>query len=249
MPDPQPPIGSATNASGPCSPCAAPPTDCIASIIDLQNSLCSLQGQYAEMLRKYGMLQSKLVTQATSIKQFLDEQTRLRRLISELGTESGCGGLKDAEKMDSIIGCDAGTQKAFIADGCMSLVAKDSKWQTIPRAFGFIKLSSPMTLNIGVNTGLTDYAKYLAMACDLHAVLHSEGFVEGNSATSGTVTWQANAVTIANMILGAGGGKDGWCSNFSPIKLTEDKITIVNIGNITGSPSYTSGFKLIGYLV
>lgn len=247
-----PPIGSATNAETSCSPCAEQPVDCVKAVSELNAIVCGLKIQYAEMLRKYGKLQGKLVTQAQYIKQFLDEQVRLRRLISQTTDASGCGGTNDAETFDSLLGCDGGTPKGLPPGAnCADLVGVGGKWKAVPHGLAFRPLATPQLLGAGSGTftSLTDYDEAAEVGCDMWGVVSFQHFMAGTSSlASGTLL-----LTINGIVQGAeyivNGGVAGM-AGIAMFPMTEQKITATFSYSGTGSITQSSvSLRLLGYLV
>jgi hypothetical protein len=239
-----PPIGSTTNELANCSPCAEQPVDCTKAVSELNAAVCALRGQYAEMLRKYGKLQGKLVTQAQYIKQFLDEQTRLRRLISESGGDAGCGGANDAETADSIMVCDGGVPKGLPpGSNCARIFGEGGKWKV--GGPGIHWLAAGQVLGLGNNTGLTDYDEVTEHGCIVAAIVESNISISGDSSTSGQFSVLANGVVVSAVGL-SGGGFDG-AGGQAIVPLNSQLITIAHANTFTGA--YTYAHKLHGYLI
>lgn len=257
MPTDPNPIGSANNSEEACSPCASQPVDCEKDIVTLQSLVCSLEARYAELSRKYGMLQSKLATQATSLKQFLDEQANLRRLISELdGGDSGCSGLDDAESVDGIIGCDSGSQKSMGAPGCGGAIRSLSgKWRAFTNCRGIHMLDSPQTLTIpGTTSGLNDYDEVLAKAgsCKIWAILKSHISVSAGSgvANGGNYFASSDGVNVSSGIIGSFNAFDGHGSlenSLSIIPISDDQI-VTTLGQSGSGATKSPLLWLLGYI-
>lgn len=215
MPDTDPPIGTATNEGADCSPCASQPVDCTKDIITLKNEICSLQSMYAEMLRKYGILQSKLVSQAQYSSQFIEELERLRRIISEMDTgDTGCGG-EDAENADAFLVCDSGSQKLLKPGAdCAEIIGKGGKWFAVPRGLTFHPTAASQllasTLATANYTAINEYDDLIAElgddSCGIWALLSFQDFVTGlSSDAGGTSVFAVNGIVLGTEIITNGG--------------------------------------------
>jgi hypothetical protein len=251
LPITMPPIGSATNAETSCSPCAEQPVDCTKAVSELNAKVCALTGQYTEMLRKYGKLQGKLVTQAQYIKQFLDEQARLRRLISQTEDATGCSS-NDAESFDSILGCDGGTPKGMSPGAnCAGLVGVGGKWKVVPHGLSFRPLTTPQSLGApsGVFTDLTDYDEVVKVGCKVWGVCSFSNFVAGTSSiAAGTMLLTLNGIAAGALYISGGG--TAAMGGIAIFPMTEKKITASLNASFTGSVTQsTQSLTLLGYLV
>lgn len=241
------PIGASTNELGSCSPCAEQPTDCLKSISELNAIVCQLKGQYAEMLRKYGTLQSKFYSQTQYLKQFLDEQTRLRRLISETDSGGACGGTS-AETADSIMVCDGGTPKPLVpGSNCADIVGMGGKWKVVPHGLAWHPLAEPQDLVIGDNTTLTDYDDIKKIGCDIWGAVRFQHFMIGTStAAGGTMLFKAN-----DFVFGAeyiSNGSSAAMAGLAIFPMDEKKITLSLTASLVGSVTQSSQeYELLGY--
>jgi hypothetical protein len=241
-----PPIGSSTNAETSCSPCAEQPVDCTKAVSELNATVCSLKVQYAEMLRKYGRLQGKQVTQAQYIKQFLDEQARLRRLISELGGEtSGCGN-DAAETADAVLVCDGGVPKEFVpGSDCARIMGKEGKWKVGGPNVAW--LSSAQALAAGNNFSLTDYTKWADKCCNLFAIVQCVITLTGGSGAGGYYIPQANSIAVCGAGFSGGGTDVGAGQAIVPMNGTQ-QIFIGADTNFVGGTATLQSF-LLGWIL
>jgi hypothetical protein len=257
MPDTDPPIGTATNAGADCSPCASPPVDCTKDIITLKNEICSLQSIYAELLRKYGSLQSKLVSQAQYSSQFIEELERLRRIIAEMDTETGGCGAEDAENADSILVCDSGSQKVLKPGAdCAEIIGKGGKWLAVPRGLTWHPLGSfqtlASTLATANYTGLNGYDDLIESlgddSCGIWGVCSFQDFVTGlSSDASGTSVFSLNNVVCGTEAI-SGGGLDSM-GGVAMFPMTSKQITTSLSNSYSGAGATHSSalLRLLGY--
>lgn len=244
MADTPTPIGSSTNDPDPCSPCASQPVDCAKDLAQVQAQVCSLASQYAELIRKYGMLQSKLVTQASNSKQFIEELNRLRLIIANLGGDEGCAGMDEVgdDGADGIVVCDSGTSKIIPATPNKQLVSCGGKWKLEPRGLTFHPLSSPAALTVNNGSNSITLPEFPTEACgDIFARFST--YMSTSAGPSGTPG--SAAITLGVYQLAQSGifGSASFCE--ASAKVTSANVTIL----VTVSNALTSGqtMKLLGY--